>query len=133
VHTSHKKAILVILNSPGFIKFECKVPECGCGTCRLRISESAIKNIRLDILKEFQGLCLDCIKKTKNEGVDDDYWEHDMKKKWDADCRIAHGQPTWYFSFMGRKTDMKNNQQIKKAYFKGMRSHFSGLHFSDSE
>jgi hypothetical protein len=38
--------------------------------------------------------------------VDADYWTHARQENWDAGCPIRHGQPTWYFSFMGRKADM---------------------------
>lgn len=33
-----------------------------------------------------------------------DYWFHHLwKESYDRKCRISHGDPTWYFSFMGRK------------------------------
>ncbi|KAF4228820.1 hypothetical protein CNMCM8980_005580 [Aspergillus fumigatiaffinis] len=56
----------------------------------------------------FDGLCLDCMDRTKDLQVerskDQDYWFHNQWEKfYDRDCRISHGEPTWYFSFMGRK------------------------------
>jgi len=56
------------------------------------------------------------MKLTDSGDVDEDYWTHDLQKNWSDGCRIYHKQPTWYFSFMGRKTDMKNYQQKKKKY-----------------
>ncbi|KAK2747833.1 hypothetical protein FQN55_004709 [Onygenales sp. PD_40] len=55
----------------------------------------------------FDGLCLDCMNETKNLRLqgdeDDDYWSHNSRREtYDDQCRIKHGQPTWYFSFMGR-------------------------------
>lgn len=50
----------------------------------------------------FKGLCLDCLTKTKFESEDDDYWNHCRNFVFDYGCTIKHGQPTWYFSCMGR-------------------------------
>lgn len=52
-------------------------------------------------------------------GNDDaDYWRHaNVGGKWDAYCRIKHGQATWYASFMGRKerrTEMTQRMKSKK-------------------
>jgi len=52
--------------------------------------------------------------KPKTGDIDQDYWDHDKERNWDYGCRIRHGQPTWYFSFMGRKADMKAHQQKMK-------------------
>lgn len=42
---------------------------------------------------------------SKFDNKDTDYWHHaDRFVKWDEGCRIRHDQPTWYFSFMGRRT-----------------------------
>jgi hypothetical protein len=39
--------------------------------------------------------------------TDKDYWNHARTDvKWNAHCRISHGQPTWYYSFMGRRDKM---------------------------
>lgn len=56
----------------------------------------------------FDGLCLDCMDHTKNIRLkgdeDDDYWRHGWdRRKYDQKCRVSHGEPTWYFSFMGRR------------------------------
>lgn len=57
----------------------------------------------------FHGLCLDCLDRSKPKvgDVDMDYWEHDQLKEheWVHGCRFNHKQPTWYFSFNGRKEE----------------------------
>lgn len=60
------------------------------------------------ISKYFDGLCLDCMDKDKSIVIDgnsdDDYWFHDYERMhYDVGCGVRHGEPTWYFSFMGRR------------------------------
>ncbi|GFN21588.1 PAN domain family protein [Aspergillus tubingensis] len=59
------------------------------------------------VAEYFDGLCLDCMdlsKDLRSDGDrDEDYWKHNELKKWDTGCRVKHGEPTWYFSFMGRR------------------------------
>lgn len=117
LHESHNKAVREILDSPGLIKWDCQLPADACGLCRSKTSKHRAEKTRLDILGNFDGLCLDCMTKTKTGDVDRDYWEVDLKKAWSVDCRFNHGQATWYFSFMGRKTDMVKYQKKKKLHF----------------
>ena len=36
--------------------------------------------------------------KPKRGDDDEDYWNHaQYDVRWDADCRVDHSQPTWYF------------------------------------
>ncbi|TVY13000.1 hypothetical protein LARI1_G008885 [Lachnellula arida] len=123
----HKKSVQQILDSPGFVKFAIKIPDGACIQCVSKLSRSTIKKVRDEISKDFHGLCLDCINMTKTGDVDNDYWAHDRMQQWDFNCRIDHGQPSWYFSFVGRKTDMKNHQLKKKLEYKKAR--FWGLGF----
>ena len=53
----------------------------------------------------FDGLCLDCMTNSKTQDYNEDYWCHDMldEDEFITGCRITHKQPTWYFSFMGRR------------------------------
>jgi len=45
--------------------------------------------------------------KPKLRDSDEDYWAHARPQyAWDSECRVDHGQPTWYFSFMGRREKM---------------------------
>ncbi|GKZ26919.1 hypothetical protein AbraIFM66951_005147 [Aspergillus brasiliensis] len=59
------------------------------------------------VAKYFDGLCLDCMDLSRDlrsgGDRDDDYWMHNEMLQWDAHCRVEHGEPTWYFSFMGRR------------------------------
>ncbi|PYH65897.1 uncharacterized protein BO88DRAFT_418063 [Aspergillus vadensis CBS 113365] len=59
------------------------------------------------VAKYFDGLCLDCMdlsKDLQSDGDrDEDYWKHNDMQKWDTGCRVRHGEPSWYFSFMGRR------------------------------
>lgn len=107
----YKKSVQDVLNSPGFTNFQCEIPDDACFRCRLMLQKDLVVKVGDEVLRNFQGLCLDCMKLTKSEDVHRDYWLHDQQKKWDQGCRITHAQPTWYFSYMGRKTDMKNYQQ----------------------
>ena len=54
----------------------------------------------------FDGLCLDCMDRSKPKGkdLDDEYWRinANANKRWDSRCRVHHGQPTWYVSWIGR-------------------------------
>lgn len=64
------------------------------------------------------GLCLDCMSNSRDSvskqthyasrfGSDemdhDAYWNHNTYKTWGKGCRVKHDEPTWYFSFMGRR------------------------------
>ena len=89
--------------------FKYKPSPDACITCR-RGYKSSVAKTQQDVRIYFDSLCLDCIDKTKpkiNDDVDADYWNHvDLgTDKWDSGCRIRHGEPTFYFSFMGRKED----------------------------
>lgn len=57
----------------------------------------------------FDGLCLDCLNKSQSKLADEheDYWAHENLREQDyvKGCRVEHRQPTWYYSFMGRKED----------------------------
>lgn len=49
--------------------------------------------------------------------MDTDYWIHaELNVEWDEKCRIIHGQPTWYFSFMGRREKMDLFWKKKKGH-----------------
>ncbi|KAF1960219.1 hypothetical protein CC80DRAFT_438829 [Byssothecium circinans] len=54
----------------------------------------------------FDGLCLDCMDRSKPKGkdLDAEYWEHNSSYngRWDRRCRVKHNQSTWYVSWLGR-------------------------------
>lgn len=56
----------------------------------------------------FHGLCMTCMADTEDiklgRDEDEEYWRHNEERDdYDVGCRVSHGQPTWYFSFMGRR------------------------------
>ncbi|KAL8794612.1 MAG: hypothetical protein Q9195_002808 [Heterodermia aff. obscurata] len=58
----------------------------------------------------FDGMCLDCMSRTKPKLKDhhSDYWNYNNFREedgWFRGCRISHKQPSWYYSFMGREED----------------------------
>ena len=83
-------------------------PSTQCSSCS-RDYKKIVKIVREKTRKYFDGLCLDCLDKTKprTDDSDIDYWNYqDFKEdSWIKGCRILHKEPTWYFSFMGRKAD----------------------------
>ena len=53
--------------------------------------------------------------KPKLGSDDEDYWKHaKLDVPWDSGCRISHDQPTWYFSFLGRKAKMMEWRKEKQ-------------------
>ncbi|KAF2635116.1 hypothetical protein P280DRAFT_536617 [Massarina eburnea CBS 473.64] len=66
-----------------------------------------IKKTIVDTERYFDGLCLDCMDRSKPKGncLDDKYWKANASGtggRWDHRCRIKHNQPTWYVSWLGR-------------------------------
>ena len=89
-------------------KFKFEAKPSACGVCRRDYNgpiEETVKFVRY----YFDGLCLDCLdrSKPKSKDPDMDYWRHNELKEhqWVTGCRVRHKQPSWYFSFMGRKED----------------------------
>ena len=100
----HKKPVEEILDSLDAFSYDPAAKH--CRSCRKNYNftvKSAVNMTR----KYFDGLCLDCMdrSKPKTRDEDSDYWQHNKLRpgEWDHNCRVNHGQPTWYFSFMGRK------------------------------
>lgn len=79
------------------------------------------ETVRMQVDDSFVGLCLDCLTKTKFGSEDADYWNHVLQFEYDHGCTIDHGQPTWYFSFLGRPEHMKEFHKKQKAQQQTMR------------
>ncbi|KAL9595897.1 MAG: hypothetical protein Q9219_006165 [cf. Caloplaca sp. 3 TL-2023] len=98
--------------------FDYEPAEASCLTCKQDFN-GIVKHARLYTFNYFDGLCLDCMDRTKPKtgSEDSDYWMHDMllETEWDDGCRFSHGQPTWYFSFMGRKEARDRFLEIKRS------------------
>ncbi|KAI4201417.1 MAG: hypothetical protein LQ350_003255 [Teloschistes chrysophthalmus] len=107
-----KMEVHIILNY--LAQFEYTPTECldnGCD-CRHHDFNWSIKKTVDKVRWYFDGLCLDCMDKSKAKTTDhdSDYWFHNNLDKdiWDRGCRGKHREPTWYFSFMGRRDDRDN-------------------------
>ena len=113
-----KKSVQEILECPGFVSWQAKIPEGPCFDCKKKLSGADVKDARDFIMDEFwDGLCLDCMDITnpKTGDIDEDYWIYNARMEWDANCRIDHEQRTWYWSFMGRPSIMSKYQQEQRA------------------
>jgi hypothetical protein len=77
-----------------------------CMPCRKMEWETVVLKAKSNTETYFDGLCLDCMdrSKPKGEGSDDKYWRHNEKVngRWDTKCRVTHNQSTWYVSWLGR-------------------------------
>lgn len=73
-----------------------------CTSCSLGYNQ-AVRSAVKWTENYFHGLCLDCMETSKNKLLDEEYYTHNERRNWSRDCRITHGEPSWYFSFMGRK------------------------------
>ncbi|RYP16275.1 hypothetical protein DL765_005243 [Monosporascus sp. GIB2] len=85
-----------------------------CNPCRRGIAaqtagglESQVREGINRVRRNFEGLCLDCMHKYKTGDKDCDYWNHARTMDFSKGCRFRHGEPTWYYSYMGRDDEMK--------------------------
>ena len=119
-----KVCISTILDGLQKFSFEPKSTACYTCTrpCRVRGDfmmidyNHHVKGVVDRVREYFDGLCLDCLDRTKPkfEDTDKDYWLHASLGEcdWCRGCRVKHKQPTWYFSFMGRQDE--RDRMIKK-------------------
>ncbi|THW23788.1 hypothetical protein D6D23_05490 [Aureobasidium pullulans] len=80
--------------------------------------DSIVWQARRAAWDRFDGLCLDCMDPDQPKFNDkhEDYWRHlTYPMKWDRNCRIKHGEPTWYFSFMGRLDEREQHPMHAKS------------------
>ncbi|KAL8912489.1 MAG: hypothetical protein Q9171_002502 [Xanthocarpia ochracea] len=81
-------------------------PSEACSSCRQNY-KSIVEGAESRSRCYFDGLCLDCMGGSKESTAreDSDYWNHNDPKENDkiSGCREEHTQPTWYFSYMGRR------------------------------
>ncbi|KAF2845779.1 hypothetical protein T440DRAFT_543464 [Plenodomus tracheiphilus IPT5] len=77
-----------------------------CIRCRQLDWESVVLKAKANTENYFDGLCLDCMNrsKPKNKSPDDEYCEHNrsVDGRWDKYCRFRHNQSTCYVSWLGR-------------------------------
>ncbi|KAL9085962.1 MAG: hypothetical protein Q9165_007324 [Trypethelium subeluteriae] len=72
-------------------QFKWSPPQGSCSSCR-RDYQHLIEAATMKATRYFDGL-------------HSDYWMHNELKGWDKGCRVRHGEPSWYFPFMGRKDE----------------------------
>lgn len=98
--------------------FECKAVEGGHSShiCHSNFMKTTIEPTIANVRENFDGLCIHCmnISKPKTGDSDLDYWNHDRIRQFDKGCSFRHGQPTWYFSFMGRKTGCNSTRKTRE-------------------
>ena len=104
-----------ILDRLESFNFEAK--SSACGPCRKDYG-GMVRRTEKKVREYFDGLCLDCLNRSKPKlgNTDMDYWRHnDLKEhEWVMGCRFPHKQPTWYFSFNGRKEE--RDRLIKEKF-----------------
>ncbi|KAF2280106.1 uncharacterized protein EI97DRAFT_368680 [Westerdykella ornata] len=90
----------------------------GCYSCKAdwnREVKSAVYRTR----GHFDGLCIDCMDKSKikNGRNDEDYWEKlgAVDGRFDKDCRIRHADNTWWVSWCGRDEHRRKLMDEKRA------------------
>jgi hypothetical protein len=82
--------------------FVMRRPPLGCDICTWDWKRQ-IEDAQTKIPTFFQGLCIDCMNKSKAKhgNVDKDYWKGlgNVDGRWDKGCRLTHGETTWYVSW----------------------------------
>ncbi|ODH50745.1 hypothetical protein GX48_03061 [Paracoccidioides brasiliensis] len=61
--------------------------------------KALLVQIHYTVLSLFDGLCLDCMARATNPGVEEHIYVDD--NDYDTHCRIRHGEATWHFSSIG--------------------------------
>jgi hypothetical protein len=77
-----------------------------CNVC-MQDWDKEISNARVSTIKYFDGLCIDCMDRSRpkhDDNADLDYWRQceAIDGRWDHNCRVRHDEPTWYVSWCGR-------------------------------
>ena len=97
-------------------KFSFEAKKNACRLCR-KDYKKVVKDAQIKTKNYLDGLCLDCMDESNpvTENADTDYWNHNTLAASNfVRCRSKHNEPTWYFSFMGRREDMVRFQRDKR-------------------
>ncbi|KAL8893885.1 MAG: hypothetical protein Q9192_004824 [Flavoplaca navasiana] len=122
-------------------RFSYEAPARACGKCRQDYM-GIVAGVKENVRRYFNGLCLDCLDRSKPKTGDPDldYWCHHKleEHEWVRGCRFQHRQPTWFFSFNGRKEERdRMEKKVKASTYNGRyrpaRSNGSGLGGGDGE
>ncbi|KAH6665154.1 hypothetical protein B0J14DRAFT_660839 [Halenospora varia] len=73
-------------------------PNRQCGYCSRDYEGKTRRGVQM-VMNNFDGLCLDCIRSGERKDVSNDGVSRGMRR-WNGGCRMTHGQPTWYFSWL---------------------------------
>lgn len=122
--TAKTKSVSDLLE--GLAGFSYTPPEEGCLRCKQHY-DYTIKRVCQEVSTCFDGLCMSCMEMTKSCNIDKEYWAHGRSQDWNKGCEIRHGQPTWYFSYMGRRDYMHRFQierKARKAAYDGFWDHY---------
>ncbi|TVY73436.1 hypothetical protein LSUE1_G005539 [Lachnellula suecica] len=96
-------------------KYNCPQDAYGCDLCSRNFLRDTIEPGVKDAQAEFGGLCLDCINNSQasNErgGRSAVARASGKSGKWNAGCRIDHGEPTWWFSYISSKQKPQRQAQ----------------------
>lgn len=114
---AQKKSISALLDNLNSFNYK-PLSEVCIKYCRQNFNHLVLST-RSRVESYFQGLCMDCMNHTnlKSGDTDADYWDHNNYDPEDKflDCRIRHKEPTWYFSFMGRREERDQFVKRKRA------------------
>ncbi|KAL8819257.1 MAG: hypothetical protein Q9223_002265 [Gallowayella weberi] len=124
---AQKSSITTITNR--LVKFSYEPHPTACGGCQKEYNK-IVDDTRAKTNEYFDGLYLDCLddSKPKTGDSDSDYWNHNDLDE-DAiiyGCRVEHRQPTWYFSFMGRREARDEFLRKKRSARKRDRQEYEG-------
>ncbi|KAH9216437.1 hypothetical protein DL95DRAFT_460295 [Leptodontidium sp. 2 PMI_412] len=81
--------------------FEYDSPNQTCGLCKEDFGKAVVRPTVNSTQHSFDGLCLDCMDLAGRRDWDRDYDNH--RYIGSENCRIYHGQPSFYFSWIARK------------------------------
>ncbi|KAJ5959972.1 uncharacterized protein N7479_007122 [Penicillium vulpinum] len=102
IHKSCVRDILDRLKDFNENRMENRPPSMQTCTACSRSWKRVVEYARRQVESYFDDLCLDCMQNHPDENSE--YWSFStIRSRHDQTCRISHGEPTWYFSFMGRR------------------------------
>lgn len=134
----HRTALVVLLDRLGKFQYKVRPKRKTCDRCD-RDYEKIVYDTAHKARVYFDGLCLDCMNasKPKTEDEHTDYWAHNKLKEYEfvKGCRvIKHVQPTWYFSFMGRREEQDRLRKLyrEKPHAKHLGNHHGHLQESSA-
>ena len=88
-----------------------------CNRCRNMDWVTIVKQAVQDTIADFQGLCIDCMDRSKNKKEEPgaSYWAANRNAlgQWDSQCRVKHKYSTWMFSWCGRAD---HKEKLRKQY-----------------